>query len=535
MKSLLYYLLQVIVASGILYGYYHLALRNKKFHRYNRYYLLAATVVSITIPFLNIPVYFTQSETDSSFVLQTLTLISSAAPGEVVHTIIKPEIPVSWWTWQNISLSFYILVASFVLLRIIFSLFKIRRIIKVNPAEQLDKIHFVNTSEPGTPFSFFRWLFWNKKIELQSEKGEQIFRHELFHIEQKHSSDIMYLELLTVLCWINPFFYLIKREVKAIHEFLADQFAVTENKKWEYAELLLMQSLNTQQPLVNPFFHNQIKRRITMITSSSKPGYHFFRKLMILPVIFLVLLLFAFKIKSYSAKTSKSDSPVKIVMNVSNNIIPPAIERYMPGADTSKPEMKQKSKKDESGNEVYRKHTGAEYEQREFKELMEEKQLEAEKSQQEFKQLMIEKELEAEKAQIEFKQLMEMKQLEAEKAQTEFKQLMMIKQQETENAQMEFKKVMENKQHEAAPEDQERFKQLMAEKQRESEKLQEEFKQRILKNQQETEKFRMEFNLLMEKTHREMENIQNEFKKNMLEKQREIEEKLKDSKKVKSF
>ncbi len=89
------------------------------------------------------------------------------------------------------------------LVLIFISLFKIRRIVKNNTVEQLDKIHFVTTDEPGTPFSFFRWLFWNKKIELQSEKGEQIFRHELFHIEQKHSWDTIYMEFLTVIFWIN--------------------------------------------------------------------------------------------------------------------------------------------------------------------------------------------------------------------------------------------------------------------------------------------------------------------------------------------
>ncbi|MES1219636.1 MAG: hypothetical protein ABUT20_29315, partial [Bacteroidota bacterium] len=82
MKSLLYYLLQVIIASCILYSYYHFALRNKKFHQYNRFYLLAAFVISILIPFLNIPVYFTNTETDSSFILQTLTSISSSGMGE---------------------------------------------------------------------------------------------------------------------------------------------------------------------------------------------------------------------------------------------------------------------------------------------------------------------------------------------------------------------------------------------------------------------------------------------------------------------
>ena len=302
MKTLLFYLLQVIVTSGILYGYYHFALRNKRFHRYNRYYLLAVTILSITVPFLNIPVYFTQSATESSFVLETLTVISSAGTNNSI-VLTHPETHSNWFTWENISQLFYILVALVVLLRIIFSVLKIRRIIRNNPVEQLDKIHFVNTDEPGTPFSFFRWLFWNKKIELHSEKGEQIFRHELFHIEQKHSWDTIFMELLTVVFWINPFFYLIRKEIKAIHEFLADQFAVSANTKWQYAELLLMQALNTNQHLVNPFFHNQIKRRIAMITTSKKPSHQYMRKMMVLPVAAIIIGLFAFSYKKKQEET----------------------------------------------------------------------------------------------------------------------------------------------------------------------------------------------------------------------------------------
>ena len=310
MKALFYYLVQVIITSGILYAYYHFALRNKKFHRYNRFYLLAATFISITIPFLNIPVYFTQSETDSSFVLQTLTVFSSTGPGAPVLAAANETHHINWFTWRNLSYSFYILIASIALLRIIISLIKIRRLAKNNPIEQLDNIHFVNTNEPGTPFSFFRWLFWNRKIELRSEKGEQIFRHELFHIKQKHSWDIMYMELLAVIFWINPFFHLMKKESKAIHEFLADQFAVTENTKWQYAELLLMQVLNTNQQLVNPFFHNQIKRRIAMITTSKKPSYQYLRKLMVFPVAAIVIALFAF---SYKQKTNPEASSARSV------------------------------------------------------------------------------------------------------------------------------------------------------------------------------------------------------------------------------
>ena len=130
----------------------------------------------------------------------------------------------------------------------------------------------------------------------------------------------MYLELLTVIFWINPFFHLIKKEVKAIHEFLADRFAITENTKWQYAELLLMQALNTNQQLVNPFFHNQIKRRIAMITTSNKPSYQYLRKLMVFPIAAIVIALFAFSYKE--KQPDKTDMVLKLYQNAADTTKP---------------------------------------------------------------------------------------------------------------------------------------------------------------------------------------------------------------------
>src|SRR4030095_6499538 len=164
MNSLLFYLLQVIAASGLLYGYYHFALRNKKFHRYNRFYLMMAVVISSLIPFLNIPVYFSASETESSVVLQTLRVISSPASEETITPALQTEpVTSTWFNAERLVYLFYILAILLFLMRVFISLNKIRSIIKKKPTEQLDKIKFVNTDEPGTPFSFFRWLFWNRK------------------------------------------------------------------------------------------------------------------------------------------------------------------------------------------------------------------------------------------------------------------------------------------------------------------------------------------------------------------------------------
>jgi N-acetylmuramoyl-L-alanine amidase len=318
MNQLLYYLLQVMAASALLYGYYHLALRNKKFHWYNRFYLLAAVLVSILVPFLNIPVYLAAKEAESSFVLQTLTIISSpAVETSAVASGVNETIHTDWLTLSTILYSVYILIALIALTRILFSLKKIGLMVRNNPVEKLEKINFVSTNEPGTPFSFFRWLFWNRKIELKSEKGGQIFRHELFHIRQKHSWDVLFTELVTAVFWFNPFFHLMKKELKAIHEFLADEFAINENEKWEYAELLLMQVLNTKNRLANPFFHNQIKRRIAMITSSQKPGNRYLRKLLALPVAAFLVILFAFNYKNnkINEPVIKADNLVTIVVD----------------------------------------------------------------------------------------------------------------------------------------------------------------------------------------------------------------------------
>lgn len=320
MNALLIYLAQMIAASGLLYGYYHIALRNNQFHQYNRFYLLSITVISIIIPFLDIPLYFTAAEKESSIVLQTITAI---APAGIEPSVVPVQTgPVhTGISLVQVLVGAYVLIALLVLLRSVISLLRIRQLIRKYPSGKIGTIRFVNTHEPGTPFSFFRWLFWNRDIELHSEKGQQVFRHEVYHIEQKHSLDLVYAELLTVCCWINPFFHLIKKELRAIHEFLADRFAINEQQKWEYAEMLLMQALGTKQSLINPFFQTHIKRRIAMITLSKKPGYRYTRKLLVLPVTALAFILFAF---SYHEKKPA--------------VAPGAIEKAATADTTGKPE-----------------------------------------------------------------------------------------------------------------------------------------------------------------------------------------------------
>ena len=327
MNPVLYYLLQVIGASALLYLYYHLALRNKKFHQYNRFYLLGAMLLSVLIPFLNIPVYFTTQETHTSIVLRTLTVISGPAVDEGTVVLPVQQIKHPTFTTTGIFYYIYIFLAVLILIKIIGSLFRIRKIILNYPAEKIGGIKFINTSEPGTPFSFFRWLFWHKDISVKSPAGERIFRHEFFHIREKHTLDILFTELLTVIFWINPFFHLVKKEIRAIHEFLADQYAVQETNKWDYAELLLMQTLQTRYSLVNPFFYNQIKRRIAMITNPKKTSHQYLRQLLVLPIAGIVVTLFAFKYSNSAPDPVKRlADPITVVIDAGHGGDDPGVQ-----------------------------------------------------------------------------------------------------------------------------------------------------------------------------------------------------------------
>src|SRR5690349_15825037 len=101
MRALLIYLLQVIIASGILYGYYCLALRNKKFHQFNRFYLIASFIISILVPFLNIPVYlFPAPDVHNSFVYQPLqNFLFSDSPAAAAPITSSP-VTTHYFNWN---------------------------------------------------------------------------------------------------------------------------------------------------------------------------------------------------------------------------------------------------------------------------------------------------------------------------------------------------------------------------------------------------------------------------------------------------
>lgn len=284
--NLLLYAGKVVLCSAILFGYYHLFLRNKTFHRYNRFYLLIAAAFSLLFPLFRIPV-FQEAGAASAGWLQSLQPVSISSWEEAFVITIHTGNLSSSYNWQIIAWTVY--AGGFIISSIPVwqSWAYIKKISRKYNSKNLGGVAFYNTREPGTPFSFFRSLFWNDQIPSDSERGRHILQHELFHINQEHSLDILFMQLLTNLFWFNPFFHLFLKELQTIHEFLADEWASSTVNKYEYAELLVTQAIEQKRiPVSHQFYHHQIKRRIAMIIKQQPSRSNYLSRIMTLPLLF---------------------------------------------------------------------------------------------------------------------------------------------------------------------------------------------------------------------------------------------------------
>jgi flagellar biogenesis protein FliO len=212
-----------------MYGYYRLALKDNKFHYYNRFYLLASLVLSLVIPLLNFHWFTFEKPAAKTTGEEILLMIAEPGVKSQVNNLIYSD-----WIFM-----FIIMIGISLLVLLVISIVKIYRIKRNSPVRQYEGIEFIETDVENAPFSFLNNLFWKKGIQLNDENGQKIFKHELTHIKQKHSWDRLFCQIIGSILWINPFNWIIQKELQTIHEFIADEEAVGENNTEAFAKLLL--------------------------------------------------------------------------------------------------------------------------------------------------------------------------------------------------------------------------------------------------------------------------------------------------------
>lgn len=316
MLAIAFYFLQVVLCSGLMMAYYWLVLRNRRFHQYNRFYLLAVMVLSWIVPLIKIS-WAHQTIGEDPGMIRFLSVVADG------NSQIEAKMSDSAFTllnWDMVLITVYLCISAVLLTGLIRALYQVFRLLQTHSCKSLGDVYLIMTQVKGTPFSFFRYIFWNDEIDIRSESGKQILAHELTHVEQKHSFDKILIQLMLIAGWCNPFFWLIKREMEMIHEFIADKKAVGDGDTASLAQMLLKASYPQQQfVLTHPFFFSPVKRRLQMLTNNKNPRFSYLRRLVVLPLLAMLIVLVAFRKKEDRANATISVSSV--VENVVNDVI----------------------------------------------------------------------------------------------------------------------------------------------------------------------------------------------------------------------
>jgi hypothetical protein len=328
METALLYLGKVILCSGVTFLYYRLSLKDRTFHHYNRFYLLSAMLLSLLLPLIRVEAFTIEVSSDVYKLIdqvQHFNTIKNSDYDDLYFRIIFSALG---------------LVSFCFLGRFAYGIFRIRQLKGSFPKETFDGINFYRTDLSEAPFSYFKNLFWKNSITLNSDIGKQILKHEMVHIEQKHSFDKIFIEIITSMFWFNPFFHLIKKEISLIHEYLADKKAVKQSDTKAFAQMLLASHFSGNPlPATSPFLSSNLKKRLKML-QKPKTKFGYARRILALPVVFTVAFAYLVNAKNQEIKATNIEIKKAVAEIGKGNEITIKGDTAVIGKDTIVPDPK---------------------------------------------------------------------------------------------------------------------------------------------------------------------------------------------------
>jgi len=286
------YILQAILFQLLFLLVYEILLKKETFFSYNRWYLLITAVLSLLLPFIQIEALSILVPETTLTQIPTIFLPEVYIGGESAAQSLK-QIPANetgstgsilYW-WPGIYL-IGVLVALVIVLKKYNNLNQMFRFKKI-AAE--GKITIIEVPNSAIACTFYRTIFLGDQL-TEAEK-QHILSHELVHVKQKHSLDLVFFEVLKVIFWFNPLIYIYQNRITTLHEFIADAAVVETSGKRSYYEQLLNSAFSTKNiSFINQFFnHSLIKKRILMLQRSRSKTVAKVKYIVLLPLILLML------------------------------------------------------------------------------------------------------------------------------------------------------------------------------------------------------------------------------------------------------
>ena len=259
----------IVLSSGIFLLCYLLFLRKEKYHQLNRFYLLFSLAFSSLLPFIkfSVPVQPLMPNTQSF-----LTTVTEA-----------PAIP--------FGMVLYVAGAALFFILFLLRLFKVLKQIIGKHFIELNGLKVMNNPEQKVPFSLFHYVVVDSTT-FELDELDLVLRHEAAHAQQWHTLDILFVELVGVVCWFNPFVWAYKSALKSQHEYAADAAVIHSNvPRNDYFDLILKQ-IRHQNHLspVHSFSATAVKSRIRMMMATVPGRRSWMRYLSVIPMsAFLVV------------------------------------------------------------------------------------------------------------------------------------------------------------------------------------------------------------------------------------------------------
>lgn len=280
------YLLQVNVGLILFYALYKLVCTRDTFFRSRRFILIVSLVLPFILPFIDVREWL---ESRDRMIMLTHFDYSAVLPeivvgSEAVETGNRVFVLSEWIGYL------YLAGVVVLLVRLAVQAFSLYRLIVRMPEKEINGVRIKCLNDPSGPFSFFRWIFMNPAAVKEDEINE-ILTHEMAHVKQHHSVDVLLAEMVSICCWMNPFAWLLKREVRLNLEFLADRKVMEAGfatKSYQYH--LLGLAYNHKYGLSNNFNFSHLKQRIIMLNKKKSNGAgHIKYALFVLPAFALLV------------------------------------------------------------------------------------------------------------------------------------------------------------------------------------------------------------------------------------------------------
>ena len=302
MPLLFQYLLKLSCTLALVYLFYQLVLRRLTFYSANRWYLLLYSAAAFAIPFINISRFIETRQLSHAAVVQAIPTLETYTGSQTA--IVQKSSAAGFAIWDGCLMVFFagIFVLAF---RLFVQYVSYRRIRNGAQLIAADGVNLYQTAEAITPFSFGNSIFINQQGHSEAELSE-IIRHEFVHVRQRHTLDIVWMELLCLLNWYNPAAWLLRHAARQNLEFIADSKVLqsgVDNKAYQYLLLKVMGA--PQFRLATSFNFSSLKKRIVMMNKMQSTKAHLVKFLFVLPLLAVLLLAFRDKLltKTETGKT----------------------------------------------------------------------------------------------------------------------------------------------------------------------------------------------------------------------------------------